>query len=50
MKKDNTDIQIERVYKEIKKVEPDITSLLKKLYTWPRHLLKDDIVQPLTES
>ena len=31
MKKDNTDIQIERVYKEIKKVEPDITSLLKKL-------------------
>ena len=31
MKKDNTDIQIERVYKGIKKVEPDITSLLKKL-------------------
>ena len=31
MKKDNTDIQIERVYKEIRKVEPDITSLLKKL-------------------
>jgi len=31
MKKDNTDIQIERVYKEIKKVESDITPLLKKL-------------------
>ena len=31
MKKGNTDIQIKRVYKEIKKAEPDITSLLKKL-------------------
>ena len=31
MKKDNTDIQIDRVYKEINKDEPDITHLLKKL-------------------